>query len=117
MDIQGNDTMYSKQLIGVVRHAERVDASWSGTDSWQFSEDFRKFPADPPLSERGFVQAKEIGETVQEWVKEHKEHLHHMLAVHTLCADGCFDLQGAWFTYANHHRLRTCRGAKSGHPW
>ena len=48
------------QLFGVVRHAERADgvfAFWEG-GRWSSSEDGRRFPLDPPLSDAGLDQAR-----------------------------------------------------------
>lgn len=73
-----SDSNHLRQLIGVVRHAERADAACS-TDCWCHSTDFLRFPADPPLSEHGFGEAEAIGRMVREWVKKRKGHMHNII--------------------------------------
>lgn len=66
------------QLIGVVRHTERADSLWSAAheSAWQGSEDFAKFPTDPPLSANGLVEAQEIGQRVYSWAQDSASVVH-----------------------------------------
>mmetsp|Transcript_3545 Transcript_3545/g.8846 ORF Transcript_3545/g.8846 Transcript_3545/m.8846 type:complete len:784 (+) Transcript_3545:120-2471(+) len=55
------------QLFGVVRHAERADvlsAVWCGMP-WLQSEDFRRYPLDPPLSDAGVEVAKGVAKRLR----------------------------------------------------
>merc|ERR1719217_597682 len=55
--------VFTEQLCAVVRHGERSDAVFSDFgSSWTDTQDFRDFPVDPPLSQQGLVQAREVGE-------------------------------------------------------
>lgn len=74
-----HDGNCARQLIGVIRHAERRDATWSATDSWHSSADFVKFPSDPPLSDHGFEMAEAIGRMVREWVDEFNDQMHNII--------------------------------------
>jgi broad specificity phosphatase PhoE len=76
------DRTVKRQLIGVVRHAERADATWSACakDNWYHTEDCRRFPADPPVSEHGLREAEAIGQVVHDWVKECSDQLHNIIS-------------------------------------
>mmetsp|Transcript_40506 Transcript_40506/g.73225 ORF Transcript_40506/g.73225 Transcript_40506/m.73225 type:complete len:825 (-) Transcript_40506:81-2555(-) len=55
------------QLFGVVRHAERADvlsAVWCGKP-WLQTEDFRRYPLDPPLSDAGVEVAKGVAKRLR----------------------------------------------------
>eukprot|EP00927_Polykrikos_kofoidii_P049361 TRINITY_DN43427_c0_g1_i1.p1 TRINITY_DN43427_c0_g1~~TRINITY_DN43427_c0_g1_i1.p1 ORF type:complete len:436 (-),score=58.95 TRINITY_DN43427_c0_g1_i1:97-1404(-) len=59
---------------GVIRHGERADDNWcSGDGVWTLSEDFRRFPVDPPLSDVGMQQTGEIASVVRAFVDEGEE--------------------------------------------
>lgn len=57
------------QLFGVVRHAERADGLYAFYEGerWTSTEDFRRWPLDPPLSDAGHVQAEELGDQIKEF--------------------------------------------------
>ncbi|CAJ1330837.1 unnamed protein product [Effrenium voratum] len=60
------------QLFGVVRHAERADgvfAIWEGT-RWCSSDDGRRFPLDPPLSDAGLDQADGMGRRISSFAEQ-----------------------------------------------
>lgn len=66
------------QLLAVCRHAERADSLWSdvgggGAPLWYQSEDFARFPHDPPLSEGGVAKAAEMGRRLKRFAEEHGE--------------------------------------------
>lgn len=54
------------QLCGVIRHAERADGIYAfiGGQRWTQTEDFQRYPLDPPLSDAGVEAAKEMGQQV-----------------------------------------------------
>jgi len=49
-------------IFAVIRHAERADGAFAfcGGQRWTQSDDFVKFPHDPPLSDEGFSSARTI---------------------------------------------------------
>eukprot|EP00913_Durusdinium_trenchii_P031783 g29767.t1 len=66
------------QLFGVVRHAERADgvfAFWEG-GRWSSSEDGRRFPLDPPLSDSGLEQAKSLGAWIDDYAQKKDSKFH-----------------------------------------
>lgn len=49
------------QLCALVRHAERADDAWAeNSDTWVGSEDFHRWPIDPPLSAKGLETAQSL---------------------------------------------------------
>lgn len=60
----------SYQLCGVVRHTERADSIYAffGGEGmrWTQTEDFLRWPLDPPLSDLGQEQARQIGITIKD---------------------------------------------------
>jgi hypothetical protein len=52
------------QFIGVLRHTERADSDFAtlGNRYWTRSDDCKKFPLDPPLSDDGVTHAMKIGQ-------------------------------------------------------
>lgn len=66
------------QLFGVVRHAERADgvfAFWEG-GRWSSSEDGRRFPLDPPLSDAGLEQADGMGAHINDYAQKKDSTFH-----------------------------------------
>lgn len=66
------------QLFGVVRHAERADgvfAWWEG-GRWSSSEDGRRFPLDPPLSDAGLEQADGMGAWINDYAQKKDSTFH-----------------------------------------
>mmetsp|Transcript_4994 Transcript_4994/g.11654 ORF Transcript_4994/g.11654 Transcript_4994/m.11654 type:complete len:475 (+) Transcript_4994:3-1427(+) len=51
---------HAEQSFVVMRHAERAD-SW-GNDDWFRSEEFSRWPMDPPLSQEGIATARRTGQ-------------------------------------------------------
>lgn len=54
--------MQNGQFFAVVRHAERADVLGASVDGaeWTLSDDFTKWPQDPPLSDAGIDAAQDI---------------------------------------------------------
>ncbi|CAE7611001.1 unnamed protein product [Symbiodinium pilosum] len=59
------------QLFGVVRHTERADGVFAFWENgrWSSSEDCRRFPLDPPLSDAGHEQAEILGVNIQQFAE------------------------------------------------
>ncbi|CAE8631297.1 unnamed protein product, partial [Polarella glacialis] len=58
------------QIFGVIRHTARADemgATWKGA-SWFQSEDFKRYPYDPPLSDEGLEEAGQVAERVSNFL-------------------------------------------------
>ncbi|CAE8599324.1 unnamed protein product, partial [Polarella glacialis] len=57
------------QLFGVIRHSERADGIYAfhEGDRWTSSDDFRRWPLDPPLSDAGHEEAEELGRKIQDF--------------------------------------------------
>lgn len=74
-----NRTLAS-QICGVVRHAERADSSfafWGGDGKlWTNSADFRRWPLDPPLSDNGREEAREMADTIKLYAEERETTIH-----------------------------------------
>lgn len=63
----------STQLFAVARHVERADglyATVQGGDRWTQTEDFKRWPLDPPISDNGFNEARLLGEKLRSAVQE-----------------------------------------------
>jgi broad specificity phosphatase PhoE len=62
----------TQQLCGVIRHTERADSAtaFGQGDYWHRTDDMKKWPLDPPLSENGVLAAEEIGHRVTSAAQE-----------------------------------------------
>eukprot|EP00747_Dinoflagellata_sp_TGD_P023709 gnl/TRDRNA2_/TRDRNA2_130020_c0_seq1.p1 gnl/TRDRNA2_/TRDRNA2_130020_c0~~gnl/TRDRNA2_/TRDRNA2_130020_c0_seq1.p1 ORF type:complete len:837 (-),score=94.49 gnl/TRDRNA2_/TRDRNA2_130020_c0_seq1:2-2512(-) len=60
------------QLFAVVRHAARADGydAFLGGARWTQTDDFRKFPFDPPLSDLGMEGAAEVASTIVQFAEQ-----------------------------------------------
>lgn len=66
-----------KQLCAVVRHGERADSVFGESGcGWIGTQDFQDFPVDPPLSQHGLVQARQVGEYLAGLAAEDGETFH-----------------------------------------
>lgn len=71
------------QFFAVVRHEERadaLDAAFVCGKHWCKSEDFRRWPSDPPLSDIGLSRAGELGHRLGELSKECGAKVHIVLS-------------------------------------
>mmetsp|Transcript_70602 Transcript_70602/g.165559 ORF Transcript_70602/g.165559 Transcript_70602/m.165559 type:complete len:611 (+) Transcript_70602:40-1872(+) len=66
------------QLFGVVRHTERADGVFAFWEHgrWSASEDSRRFPLDPPLSDAGHEQADILGLNIQQFAEQRGTDFH-----------------------------------------
>jgi broad specificity phosphatase PhoE len=69
------ESVSKRQLIGVVRHSERADATWCAKDSWYHAENNLGCSVDPPLSDHGLEEAEAIGHVVHDWVREREDYM------------------------------------------
>ncbi|CAE7943244.1 Abcb6 [Symbiodinium necroappetens] len=60
------------QLFAVVRHTERADGVFAFWENgrWSSSEDCRRFPLDPPLSDAGHEQAEVLGVDIRQFAEQ-----------------------------------------------
>lgn len=66
------------ELFGVLRHAERADI-WDAVvhgGRWMESDDFLKWPFDPPLSDAGIEGAREMGKRVRDFATNCEARVH-----------------------------------------
>jgi len=72
----------AQQLVGVLRHTERADSSFALVDGgmWHHLEDSKKFPFDPPLSDKGIEAARKIGESVQRLARDCDTEMHSVVS-------------------------------------
>mmetsp|Transcript_88332 Transcript_88332/g.248801 ORF Transcript_88332/g.248801 Transcript_88332/m.248801 type:complete len:566 (-) Transcript_88332:120-1817(-) len=66
------------QFFAVARHAERADdigAQLHGFP-WGLTEDFKKWPVDPPLSDHGLEAAQQLGERLRSSAEANKTTVH-----------------------------------------
>lgn len=58
-------------LFGVVRHAERADGIYAFYEDgrWTGSEDYFRWPLDPPLSDAGHTEADGLGDHIRDFAK------------------------------------------------
>lgn len=70
-------------LFAVVRHEERadaLDAAFVQGKHWCKTEDFTRWPSDPPLSDKGLELAEVLGHRLQALVKERGSDVHIVLS-------------------------------------
>lgn len=55
----------SQNVYAVVRHADRSDCTWDSSLAWTQSTEFKQCASDPPLSVKGLLHAKSVGESLR----------------------------------------------------
>eukprot|EP00928_Gymnodinium_smaydae_P087479 TRINITY_DN7173_c0_g1_i1.p1 TRINITY_DN7173_c0_g1~~TRINITY_DN7173_c0_g1_i1.p1 ORF type:complete len:449 (-),score=54.87 TRINITY_DN7173_c0_g1_i1:54-1400(-) len=66
------------QMFGIVRHAERADSIYGFLDGgrWTQTEDYARWPQDPPLSDEGVSNAHEVAADILAYAQKHDSQFH-----------------------------------------